>query len=282
MKRFISQILIVLVLVISVSAQTEEQKPVLVDEFGRINLEDLMMRIDNFLVTSQNNPNAKGHIRIYGSNENCFLCRYNFGSLVDAYIKNTRNFPKEKYSIDYCDENGEKLRTELYILPHNTELPKCAETLEIPKNSALFDSVYFYVKDIKLLPLEDSIIDVIGPSNGEYSVNVLKKVKSLLDKSPESKIYIIGYLGTNEQTTYEDKNGEQSEKIIRNLDKKSLGKKLFQNAKKEFIKNGINDLQIESIEGGYVNGERKLEFWFVPKGGEIPKPKPDYFPKKTK
>jgi hypothetical protein len=36
------------------------------------------------------------------------------------------------------------------------------------------------------------------------------------------------------------------------------------------------------IEGGYVNGsERESEFRFVPKGGEIPKPKPDHFPKKV-
>jgi hypothetical protein len=54
------------------------------------------------------------------------------------------------------------------------------------------------------------------------------------------------------------------------------------NAKTKFIKNGINPAQIETINGGYVDDKRRLEFWFVPKGGEIPKPKPDYFPKRLK
>ena len=274
MKKFISQVLVVLVLAISISAQTEDQKPVLLDEFGRVSLEEIMLRLDMFINESSKTPNSKGHIRIYGGNENCFLCRYGFGSLLDAYLKNTRKFSIEKYSIDYCDETGENRRTALYLLPPSAELPKCAETLEMPKNSVLFDSAYFFYENIKPLPLENSNIE-IGPQNGEYSLNVLKKVKSLLDKSPESKIYIVGYLSTNEKTKFEDKNGETIEKTTRNLDKKSLVKKKFQNAKREFIKNGINSSQIETIEGGYVNGERKLEFWFVPKGGEIPKPKSD-------
>ena len=279
MKKIILRILVGLILATSVSAQTQEQKPVLLDEFGRVNLEEIMARLDMFINESSKTPNAKGHIRIYGENENCFLCRYGFGSLLNAYLKNTRKFSTENYSIDYCDETGENLRTELYLMPPAAELPKCAETLEMPKNSALFDSAVFFFKNIKPSPLEDSVI-AIGPQNGEYSLNVLKKVKSFLDKSPESKIYIVGYLSTNERTKFEDKSGETIEKTTRNLDKKSLVKKMFQNAKKEFIKNGINSSQIETIEGGYVKGERKLEFWFVPKGGEIPKPKSDDFLKK--
>ncbi len=52
------------------------------------------------------------------------------------------------------------------------------------------------------------------------------------------------------------------------------------NAKKELIKNGIKSSQIETIKSGYSNGKRRLEFWLVPKGGEIPKLKSNYFPKK--
>jgi hypothetical protein len=92
-------------------------------------------------------------------------------------------------------------------------------------------------------------------------------------------IYIIVYLGTNPETKYKDKNGKVIEKIVRNSDKKSLAKKLLLNARKEFIKNGINPSQIETVEGGYVDDRRELQFWLVPESGEIPKPKPDYFPK---
>ena len=60
---------------------------------------------------------------------------------------------------------------------------------------------------------------------------------------------------------------------------------MMQAAKNELIKNGFKNSQIVLIDGGYRSsemnseGERKLEFYFVPNGGEIPKPTPDYFQK---
>ena len=53
-------------------------------------------------------------------------------------------------------------------------------------------------------------------------------------------------------------------------------------AQTEFIKKGVAASQIITVDGGYVNDFRTLELWFVPKGGEIPKPKPDYLSKKAK
>lgn len=284
MNKCIAQILFILILTISISAQTEEREPILIDEFGIVNSEQMAASLDGYMVSLMNNPNARGVIRISGDDEECFLCRYRRSSWIGAYVKNTRKFPSERYMIEYCDENKVNFRTQLYLLPKaESKLPKCEETLSIPKKSILFDGIYFYFEDDKITPLEDSFIDVVGPAHGEYSRNVLKKVKILLEKSPESKIYIIVYLGTNFQTGYYDEKKEKYiEKEIRNLDKKSLAKILLKNVKKEFIKNGIKLSQIETIEGGYVEGKRELEFWFVPKGEEIPKPKPNYFPKKTK
>lgn len=101
-----------------------------------------------------------------------------------------------------------------------------------------------------------------------------------MNESPESKVYVIAYLGVNVEEILVDKNGKATVKSRRKLDKKSVTKELFLNARNELIKNGIKPSQIETIEGGYIDDKRKLEFWFVPKGGEIPKPKPTYFPKK--
>lgn len=278
MKKLVSQILVVLFLAIPVTAQTDVQKSVLFDEFERPNLEELMSRLDIFISASMKTPNTKGHIRISGGNEECFLCNYYYGSLINAYLKNTRKISIEKYSIEYCDKNTGNLLTQLYLLPPTSKLPECQATLEIPKKSALFETVTFFYKDNKLSPLEDWYIE-IGPSQGVYSVNVLQKVKNILDKSPDSLIYIIVYLGTNPGTKVENKNGTAIEKKVRNLDKKSLAKKLLLNARKEFIKNGINPSRIKTLEAGYVEDRRQLQFWFIPKGGEISKPKPNYFPK---
>ena len=281
MNKFVLQILIVLLFSIALSAQINDLQPILVDEFGEINNEDTAARLDNFINEVSNMPNMKGIVRIYSRDEDCFLCRYREASWIDPYLKNTRKFSPEKYSFEYCDADEKGLRIQLYSLPIGAALPKCEETISSPKNTVLFDGTRFYDPDVnKLTPLEDNVIDVVGMPNGEYSRNTLIKVKEILDKSPESKIYIVVYLGTNLAQGYYDEKRGYIEKTIRNLDKKSLAKKLLQNAKDEFVKNGIKPSQIESVEGGYVDSVKRLEFYLVPKGGENPKPKPDYFPKK--
>ena len=93
-------------------------------------------------------------------------------------------------------------------------------------------------------------------------------------------IYIVSYLQTNLEEL-ETKKGKEKFRKLRNLDKKNVAKKMLQEAKEKLIENGIEISRIKTLDGGYVDDWRKLEIWFVPKGGEIPKPKPDYFPKKN-
>ena len=280
MRKIVLQILAVLLLGISIQAQGEVQKPILIDEFGKLNLEDILARLDNLTINLSKSDNTKALIRIYGGNENCFTCHYQRGSLINAILKNTKRFPSENYTIQYCTKNKEDLRTELYLVPMSAKIPSCEEILQIPKQSVLFDKIYFYYNDNKLSALEDIYVDVIESAHGNYSRKALTVIKDILDKSTDSKIYVIAYLGTNPEYNYEDINEESVDNTIRKLDKKSLAKKMFLCAKKEFAKYGIKPTQIELIEGGYIDGKRELEFWFVPKGGEIPKPKPNYFPKR--
>ena len=279
MNKFILQILFGLILSISLSAQTNDLQPILIDDFEGFNSENMAAHLDNFVSEISNAPNNKGIVRIYGGNEECFLCRYGKASWIDAYLKNTRKFSSENYSIEYCDTDEKDVRIQLYLLPTAAALPKCDETVTIPKKTVLFDKTYFYFGGKKIMPLEDTRIDVVSPYDGEYSRNILNKVKELLDKSPDSNIYIVVYLGTNLADGYYDEKKDYIEKKIRKLDKKSLAQTLLKNAKNEFIKNGIKAERIKTIEGGYVDDKRKLEFYFVPKNGEIPKPMPDYFPK---
>lgn len=273
MKKIFLQILCALLLTLPLTAQRSVQKPEIFDQFAKINLDDLMGRLDNFIFQSRKSSGTKAHIRIFGSNEDCFLCRYRFGAVIDAYLKNTRKISSGGYFIEYCDDDGEDLRTELYLLPSPSKLPQCAETAEAPQKSVLFDTVGFYYKDSELLPLENSFVE-IGPTNGEYSAEVLKKVQNILEKSSESKIFIVVYLGTNPKSNFADRNGESTKRTIRKPDQKSLARKLLRNAEKELIKNGVRRAQIQTIDGGYVEGKRKLQFWFVPKGGETPKLEP--------
>jgi len=287
MKNLISRVSVILFLAVSVSAQIEEKQPRLVDEFGRLNAEENFARLDFLAFELSKNEGLTSVIRIHGGGENCFLCHYWQGSYTTAIIKSRlsyiRNSVKEnqffdRYSIEYCN-GSDDLRVQLYLMPPESTLPGCNQTLEIPKNSVLFQTIYFFSNN-QIKPLENTFVASTSEADGEYSLKSLKEVKNILDEEAESKIYIIAYLGTNLEHEYYDKKKGFVKKEIRKLDRKSLAKRLIQNAKNEFFKNGIKSSQIETIEGGYVDNKRRLEFWFVPKGGEIPKPKPDYFPKK--
>jgi hypothetical protein len=176
MRKIISQILVVLFLAISIAAQSEAQKIEPFDEFGNIGLEDLMARLDMLISESSKNPSTIVLIRNYGGSENCFLCYYRRGSLINAYLKNTRKFSTDKYTIDYCYEKDEERRTQLYLLTTISERPKCDETSEAPKNSALFDTISFYTSD-KISPIENAVIEIDASEGGEYSASALRKAK---------------------------------------------------------------------------------------------------------
>ncbi len=220
MKKIILQILVVLFSAILISAQPEEQKPVLIDEWGKINLEEIMVRLDGLSVELGNNPNTKALIKIFGGNANYFSSPYLRGSLITAYLKNNRRLPPEKYSIEYCNVNKEELRTQLFTLPRSVQFPKCNENLETLTNTVLFESIYFYFPKFKFTPLENSVLEN-GPSEGEYSEISQNILKRLSNNSPASKVYIIAYLQTNFE---ENKGGEIIAEKQKHLDKKSLPK----------------------------------------------------------
>ena len=98
--------------------------------------------------------------------------------------------------------------------------------------------------------------------------------------SPGSKVYIIVYLNADFEMVKNDRIITRKKPA---LDQKSYARKMIQAAHSVLLKNGFTASQIVFIDGGYLNGNgRRLEFWFVPQGGVIPKPKPDYIPKKAK
>jgi len=274
-------VLTILLFAISIAAQ--ENQPQLVDEFGKLSMDDLLGRITNFAMEVNKTPNSKALVRISGGDKDYFGLPYALGSLIKSGWENNRKQPADKLSIQFCNVNEEPINTRFFIVGENDRVETCNENLIIPKQTVRFENVsyidYFVAPEntfdsieVTYLPTESSPI--------QYSKFVLNIVKGFLKDSPESKVYIIAYLQTNF-----DEN--ENDKIIvgkaGRLDKKSYAAKMFRAARGELIKNGFSPSQIVTIEGGYVNGNgRRLEFWFVPKGGEIPKPKPDYVPKRGK
>lgn len=278
MKNLISQILIVLFLAVTVSAQ--ENQPELLDEFGVLGDCDMSARIFNLGVHLGNNPQAKAVVRIYGGDKDFPGGAFFRGSLVESLRNNSFKFSRERLSVEFCNVNQQPLWTRIFIIGENTRVEPCAENLSAPLATVRFETVYFGQPDFKLVPMEDSSIDLHAVSQGEYSQFAQEALKKFLRDSPSSRVYLIGYLQTNFETDLENKTTSRKTSL---LDKKSLAAKMLQSAKANLLKNGFSASQIVTINGGYVDGNgRRLEIWFVPEGGEIPKPKPDYIPKKRK
>ena len=273
MKNLISQVLIILFLVVAVSAQTNQ--PELIDEFGKLFNDDLNARIDNLASELNKTPQAKALVKIYGGEGGISYVR---GSWIKSVWNTNRKNPPEKLLIQFCNVNKEPLLTRVFIVRENDKVEVCEENLSAPSATTLFESVSFGLPDFELVPMEDTFIYVDAVQQGEYSRFALDVLKRLLIISPQSRVYVVGYLQTNFET--DSRIRIVSRKMSR-PDKKSLAAKMLQSANDTLLKNGFSASQIVTINGGYVNANgRRLEFRFVPKGGKIPKPQPDYVPKK--
>ena len=280
MKKHALQVILVLILTSVIFAQSDDEKIVLFDEYGTISRHDLMSRITDLLLAIHKEKGKKALIRIYGGNVNYFAEPYEHASLLLGRI-NTLNVPKEKIFIEYCNVHKEEFRVQYYLVQNGAVLPKCEENLKIPKKTVFFESFFNYTGEFNLKPREKTSFD-LGPGDPEYSKTAHDVLNKLLAGSPGSKIYLIAYLGTNPHVV--DVRNDRNETVsreTRKLDKKSLARKMLRTTKKELVKNGIDPARIETVAGGYKDGEAKiLEVWFVPEGSEIPKPEPDYFPDK--
>ena len=235
--------------------------------------------MDNLAFQIGQTPNSKALVRLYGGDKRYFAIAYVYGSLTRS-MWNTRQYSPEKLTIQFCNIDNEPFSTKLFKVRENDRVENCDENLTIPKETVLFESVRFYWEEFKLDAQENVGFDVVSPGNGEYSQFARDVLKKFLNDSPENKIYVIAYRKTNFET---DELGKVLSKNLKNLDPKSFADKMMRNARNNLIKDGISSKQIVIIDGGFTNSpQRELEFWFVPKGGEIPKAKPDYIPKKKR
>jgi len=278
MKKFISQMIVILIFTFGVFAQSQSQKPVLVDEFGNIPMGDLLGRLDVLGSELFKNEKSTALIKIYGGTKarKHFVFPYTWGAMMKAHLVTSRQFDAERIRVQNCDLDKDNVRVELLLAPQNYDFPKCNDELPVPKETLLFtfrhdDNPYVYYDD-----------PYGSPGAEEAASKISNKIRlELLNKSPESKIYLIGYLGTNLYGSgKQNSKGEWEDVEVRKLDKPTLMKKMLRQAEQKLVKSGVDVSRIVKVNGGYKNETRSIEVWFVPKSGEIPKPKPDYFPKK--
>lgn len=102
-----------------ISFAQDKPKAILNDEFGKINCEDLLARLDNFFVALQNDPAATGSIIISEKKNN----RQSFGyrSMIRGYTK-FRRFDSSRLIINRSEES-ENLKVQFWLVPAGADLP---------------------------------------------------------------------------------------------------------------------------------------------------------------
>jgi hypothetical protein len=260
-----NKIIFSIILLIILSLPSFAQTLALVDEFPKISLEDLLARLDYLGSELMKNENSTVLIKVYGGEENLQGFPYRYAAMMKTHLTNSK-IDEMNILTQQCD--GEKeVRIKTYIIPPKAKIPECEKSLLIPAETTRFDSYYYSFE----YPGFDDCCAITGSDRASAEAS-LKAFAELLKKSPESNAYLISYNGTNIHWV--------NNKTIRILDSSSLGRATAKNAKETLIQNGIDASKIITINGGYKDSNRNVELWFVPKDGEIPKPKPNYFPKK--
>ncbi len=128
--------------------------------------------------------------------------------------------------------------------------------------------------------LTDSVDSYLSTKGVDKAVTEASKtfLTELLIKSPDSKIYLISYAGRY----FKPSEDESENEIVSKTDSPTVNNRDLKKIKDALTKKGIELSRIIVLKGGQSNYTRKIEFYFVPKNSEIPKPKPHYIPKKKR
>lgn len=256
---------IIFSLAMCISAAGQEAK--LFDEFGKITTEDLMARLDGLRGELYRTEGSVALLRTYRQEKNYLGFPSRDLARMKVYLTNQK-VDEKKIAVQECDGSTDP-KYQFYIVPASTLVTDCPNTLTIPKETTLFDSYFYWRKN-------DVIDDCCSIEGSDISgaVASLRTFANLLQNSPASRAYVIAYNGTNVWG--------YNNKTLRPLEKPGTATRTAVNAKKFLIESGIGATRIVAINGGYRDSNRNVELWFVPEGGTIPKPTPNYFPRKLK
>ena len=220
--------------------------------------------------------NSRILLRIEGGG--AFLYPFMWGARMKAHLVGNLGFDSRNIQVQNCDLDGREIKAQFFLIPEKAIIPFCNDTIPVPQKTFRYS-----VRGYDNPHLEADEVYSIPDKEGAISKTYYKLLKELLNKSPESKLLLIGYLGTNFYNEYRHKkNGDLVDFPFRKIDKPILMRKMLQENVASFTKQGVAQTRISTINGGYKDSTRIVEIWFVPKGGEIPKPKPDYFPKRKR
>jgi len=266
MKKYLSVFILITLFTLSIFAQIKEPRPI--DEFSTMNSESLLVRLADYRTELNKNPDSILQILIHRGEKQSLGSPYRFVAVMRTHLM-INGISETKIIATYCKPEKER-NVQVWLLPDKASQKICEGEQVNLETTTLFDSVYYS---------GFSFCCAVDEYDDEEAAAALLAFAEELKKSPQSKAHLFVYLGTN--IFWKVYAGERK-KPVRQLDSPNLLRGMSKNAIKILTENGIDTSRIILKNGGYKDSTRSIELWFVPKGGKIPKPKPNYFSKKKR
>lgn len=247
----------------SVICQGGNQSARLFDEYGDINYEDEIARLDNLAVQLQSDPTAKGHVIIYRSRRDLPGLNYKHGFMVKNYLTRDRGISSERFVII---EGGVRscMSVELWLVPSGATAPPLKSTYSYSL-TGITATLKF---DEHNYPMSDNVYEVYGTGEGIVP-ELLGGYAEALKKRSDARAFIIAY---------EQYCRENCSYGITLRDRPGTAERILKDEKGILVRHyGINPSRIVTVNGGYRR-YRNVELWIVPKGADAPVPSPTVIP----
>lgn len=223
MKKIISILILIGACLQAISAQAPKAE--IIDQFGRINCDDFLARIDNFFVQIKSRPNSMGYAVIYRKKDSLFA-----GLLPERFLLDTiSNWKLDRTRLTIVrGEERDETEIEFWVVPEGAEKPRFPE--------AALD--FTISPGRKPFVLQSNVDDGICPV---YNLD-LGHASEFLTANPASRINAA--ISSN----------------INNKEFRTLKAKLLTNARSS----NIDPTRIRFFRGK-LRDNATVEIWFVPR-----------------
>lgn len=267
------------------NANIQKSEAVIIDEFGPLGHCDMGARLDNFLVTLMEQPNAKGYIIFYeGKDALPSRIEKSFGEILYMNYIRTRSFDLSRITLitSYRDE----MATELWIVPENAAPPQPRDY--IPKPEISLDKTLLY--DRSALDLYDDLdlllphkkAELEEPFKGDEEISEETTVEPI---SQETKLTaeeledLKFHWTSKEFGEFLEKNKKMQGVIMfyaddQEFDVNKVTSRLEEGKRRIAKAANIAPERMQIIFGGYKSYVQ-IEFWAVPEKGKFPEAQPE-------
>ena len=239
------------------------------DEFGDIQISDLIARLDNFAIELENNPSVRGFVMAYRSHRDLPGLSSRLSFRMKEYLVNSRGLAAERV-VTVDGGEASCLAQELWVVPPGTAPAPRADAY--PRA---------FVDTESTRKFDEYLID------NEYTSGIagsLDAFAAALRKEPRAQAYIIAYPQYYVESWYQLDTVTNKSKSGRRvqLDSPGTAMLMLRAVKARLVSDHrIAANRIKFMNGGYRK-QSSIELWIVPRGEHPPVPTPNSFPKRRR